>query len=56
MLADTPLQLAPTQLRYLVKELLASSARLDGKLQLCIHGGNTNIDLLGKEKSLSHCE
>lgn len=30
---------------HLVKELLSYGVRLDGKLQLCIHGGHTNIDL-----------
>ena len=30
---------------HLVKELFASGARLDGKLQLSIHGGDTDVDL-----------
>lgn len=32
-------------LPYLVKQLLASGVRLNGKLQLCIHGGHTHTDL-----------
>ena len=30
---------------HLIKELFPSGARLDGELQLCIHGGDTDIDL-----------
>ena len=30
---------------YLIEELFASGARLDGKLQLCVHGGHTDIHL-----------
>lgn len=33
---------------YLVKQLLACGALLDGKLQLSVHGGDANIDLWGK--------
>lgn len=32
-------------LPYLVKQLLASGVRLNGELQLCIHGGHTHTDL-----------
>lgn len=31
--------------QYLLHQLLAQSAGLDGKLQLRIHGGDVNIDL-----------
>lgn len=34
-----------TYYAYLVKELFPCGAGLDGKLQLCIHGGHTDIDL-----------
>ena len=30
---------------YLVKQLLACGVGLDGKLQLCVHGGHPHIDL-----------
>lgn len=30
---------------HLVKELFSCRIRLDGKLQLCIHGGHTDVDL-----------
>lgn len=33
---------------HLVKELFSYGIRLDGKLQLCIHRGNTDIDLQKK--------
>jgi len=33
----------------LIKELLASGTGLDGKFQLSIHGGDTNIYLDGRE-------
>lgn len=32
-------------LPYLVKQLLASGVGLNGKFQLCVHGGHTHIDL-----------
>lgn len=37
----------------LVKQLLSCSVWLDGKLQLCIHSNNSNIDLRRKNKK--HC-
>lgn len=34
---------------HLVKKLFSCGVRLDGKLQLCIHGGHTDIDLWKKQ-------
>lgn len=34
----------------LVKELFASRARLDGKLQLRVHGGDADINLKNTQK------
>lgn len=31
--------------QYLLHQLLAQSAGLDGKLQLRVHGGDVNVDL-----------
>lgn len=39
------LQIFCSSITYLIKQLLPCSVRLDGKLQLSIHGGNTHADL-----------
>lgn len=41
-------------LAHLVKELLSRCVGLDGKLQLCIHGGHTDVDL-EKQKTTTPC-
>lgn len=37
---------------HLVKKLFSCGVRLDGKLQLCIHGGHTDIDLHTKKQNI----
>lgn len=38
---------------HLIKKLFSCGVRLDGKLQLCIHGGHTDVDLEYKQNKLT---
>lgn len=42
---DSPFSVAVKLMRYLLHQLLAQGAGLDGELQLGVHGGDVNIDL-----------